>query len=69
MLDIPVPAIIVKLRVARFLELRVGGSEVPLDFLGQRAALECGEVLSWTDIVLPVSRTATHSFPIYSATS
>lgn len=46
MLDIPVPVIIVKLRVARFLELRVDGSGIPLDFLGQRAAGECGAVLA-----------------------
>lgn len=46
MLDIPVPVIIVKQRVARFLELRVDGSEVPLDFLGQRAVVECGAVLA-----------------------
>lgn len=46
MLGIPVPAIIVKLRVARFLELRVDGSEVPLDFLGQRAVVESGAALA-----------------------
>lgn len=46
MIGIPVPAIIVKLRVARFLELRVDGYEVSLDFLGQRAAGECGAVLA-----------------------
>lgn len=46
MIGIPVPAIIVKLRVARFLELRVDGYEVSLDFLGQRAADECGAVLA-----------------------
>lgn len=46
MLGIPVPAIIVKVWVARFLELRVNGSEVLLDFLGQRAVVECGAVLA-----------------------
>lgn len=46
MLGIPVPAIIVKLRVARFLELRVNGSAVLLNFLRQRAVVECGAVLA-----------------------
>lgn len=46
MLDNPVPAIIVKLRVARFLELRMNGSKVPLDFLGQGVVVECGAVFA-----------------------